>query len=74
MVGRRYRDVLEASNTVKRLTEIANELVSELNDVGNASSMTEKTSATLASDKAKPSSAAHTFFVVLNSLLPQVIF
>lgn len=32
MVGRRYRDVLEASNTIKRLTEITGELAAILEE------------------------------------------
>lgn len=36
MVGRRYRDVLEASNTVKRLTEIAGEIADRLENTRKA--------------------------------------
>lgn len=36
MVGRRYRDVLEASNTVKRLTELAGEIADGFSETRKA--------------------------------------
>jgi len=39
MVGRRYRDVIDASNTIKRLTEISAELEVGLRNAKEASSM-----------------------------------
>lgn len=38
MVGRRYRDVLEASNAVKHLTEILDEIKKELKETRHISS------------------------------------
>lgn len=70
MVGRRYRDLLDASNAVKRLTEIAENLVEEIKNVQNASSLKKSTNLISPLNQKKRISVNN--FILLNSFLPQV--
>jgi hypothetical protein len=69
MVGRRYRDVLEASNVTRRLTEIANDLSSQVHSMREIISQS-RSLAARAPIKRQP---IHRF-VLLNRILPLVIF
>lgn len=71
MVGRRYRDLLDASNAVKLLTEIASNLVEEVKNVQDASSLQKST---YLAGQYTPKRIFYENFVLLNSLLPQVKF
>jgi hypothetical protein len=67
MVGRRYRDVLDASNTVKRLTEIADAFMGQLKDTRSVASQNHGVSKATSIKKQPVYS-----FVLLNSILPLI--
>ncbi|CAD5208644.1 unnamed protein product [Bursaphelenchus xylophilus] len=67
MVGRRYRDVLEASNTVKRLNELSEEIVTQLGDTKAVLAPFEQRQVGFES---KGKRLTRQRFILLNSIIP----
>ncbi|CAD5205901.1 unnamed protein product [Bursaphelenchus okinawaensis] len=68
MVGRRYRDVLEASNTVKRLNELSDAIVRQLGETRTVLAPFEKRPVGLEQSKAKRLTTQR--FILLNAVTP----
>jgi cysteinyl-tRNA synthetase len=71
MVGRRYRDVLQAANAVKRLTEISQNIVDELHTLKSSVSLIEHHSQSKPEISSTKKLAAQRF-ILLNSIMPLV--
>lgn len=72
MVGRRYRDVLEASLTIKRLTHISNELIEALSEIRHIGTV-EYNSLSSPRVKLKSTNASIQYLVLFTALYPLVI-
>lgn len=69
MVGRRYRDVLEASTTVKRLNEVSVEIVQQLAATRNIVATDRKQSEP---EKSAARKLVKHRFILLTTILPAV--
>lgn len=71
MVGRRYRDVLEASLTIKRLTHISNELIEALSEIRHIGTV-EYNSLSSPRVKLKSTNASIQYLVLFTALYPLI--
>lgn len=74
MVGRRYRDVIQAANAVKRLTEISDQILEQVKTMKTLtmSSIELNHQVLTKAPTARQKGAQH--FILLNSLMPIVSF
>lgn len=72
MVGRRYRDVLQAANAVKRLTEISHDILNQVQNLKTSTisvvELHHQSKISTPSNKRLPAQQ----FILLNSLMPMV--
>jgi hypothetical protein len=74
MVGRRYRDVLQAANAVKRLTEISDQILSQVQTMKTSTISAIESHHQLSTKAPTARQKTAQQFILLNSLMSMVCF